>query len=322
MQPTEASEWSGRGGANARPTSSGARMRAGSERRLWSAPVHSRRLDGDRWPWRAFPAEPFNDVLKMQEISSGSIARYRRFQRWPQGRRRQGGTAAGVDSPDECRSRALSQQPKRVTSPRPPIRGGERRRFDRAGRSGPCPATKPVSLGESIDEVIGVSVRGLSGKELDNVVRIVADQQRRQKDVRPVFLTDCPDFHAFARRGYAFEYLSKISTLHQVGRGSRPCQQARGGCRQVGLLAYRRRSDARALNRNYPPLAAIIQHNSGMSKACHHDRFEWITEMLRLALVGERYEVAGGLSDYLLAFYDGLPRRSLYRRRGRSAESL
>lgn len=165
-----------------------------------------------------------------------------------------------------------------------------------------------LSLTEIMPETVGVSVMGLKGKDLDNVVASVSSEQARTRDFKPVFLTDAPDFLPFVSRGYSFEYLSSFRDYLNP-----EAQEARESRREVlaakwNLSRIVDRDDARAANRDYPPLAALTKHNADMSRACHQDRFGWIIETLRIAISTERFDVAEGLANYLLPFFDELPK--------------
>jgi hypothetical protein len=163
-----------------------------------------------------------------------------------------------------------------------------------------------LSLTEIMPESVGVSVMGLRGKDLDNVVASVADEQARTKDFRPVFLTDSPDFLPFVSRGYSFEYLPTFRDFlnpeaHDVRDARRETLSAKWNLSRIVD-----RNDARGVNRDYPPLAGILKHNADMSRACHHDRLGWIVETLRIAIATERFDVAEGLANYLLVFFEQL----------------
>ncbi|MDB5538999.1 MAG: glycosyltransferase family 2 protein [Devosia sp.] len=162
------------------------------------------------------------------------------------------------------------------------------------------------SLADTIGDTVGVSVMGLRGVDLDRVVGGVAAEQRKSKDFKPVFLTDQPDFLPFVSRGYSFEYLSTFRD-YLAPRAEEGRETRRGVLTtKWGLSRIVNHDDARAANRAYPPLAALLNHNTDMSRACHHDRFGWIIETLRIALSGERFDAAEGLANYLLTFFDRL----------------
>jgi hypothetical protein len=162
------------------------------------------------------------------------------------------------------------------------------------------------SLGGATGETIGVLVFGLSGADLDNVVQSVADDQRKTRSFLPVFITDQSDFRAFVTRGYAFEYLRRERAFG--GRDGDPVQALVAQySKKWGFTRTLDRSNARALDREYPPLALVTKHNADMSRACHSERFGWIAETLRIAMATERYDAVGPLADYLLAWYDRIP---------------
>jgi hypothetical protein len=200
----------------------------------------------------------------------------------------------------------LSQHPKRRPAPAP----------DAWWPAAPVPPREPLtapvghecfSLADSIHEVVGVSVMGLRGVDLDRVVGAVAEEQLKTKNFRPVFLTDAPDVPPFVSRGYAFEYFSRFRDYLASSDDSRNQEPRREVlAAKWGFERILQRDDARGANREYPPLAAILKHNADMSRACHQDRFEWIIETLRIALSAERYDVAEGLAEYLLVFFDTL----------------
>jgi hypothetical protein len=163
-----------------------------------------------------------------------------------------------------------------------------------------------LSLSDMIDDTIGVSVMGLRGADLDNVVASVAIEQAKGKDFKPVFLTDAPDFLPFVSRGYSFEYQSTFR--HYLATDAADIQTARREDLKAkwGMTRIVDRDDARAADRDYPPLAALLRHNADMSRSCHHDRFEWIIETLRIAISAERFDAVEGLANYVMAFFDGL----------------
>jgi hypothetical protein len=163
-----------------------------------------------------------------------------------------------------------------------------------------------LSLSEHITDTVGVSVMGLRGADLENVVASVAGEQAKNKNFKPVFLTDAPDFLPFVSRGYSFEHLSTFRDyLAPDGKEAREARRADLSAKW-GLTQIVDRDDNRGVSRDYPPVSALIKHNADMSRAVHHDRFSWIIETLRIAISGERFDVAEGLAAYLLAFFDGL----------------
>ena len=165
-----------------------------------------------------------------------------------------------------------------------------------------------LSLTDTIEETIGVSVMGLRGVDLDRVVGAVAAEQLKTKDFKPVFLTDQPDFLPFVSRGFSFEYLSTFRSYLSPEADELRATRRATVSEKWGLSRIVDRDDARTANRAYPPLAALLKHNADMSRACHHDRSGWIIETLRIALSAERFDAAEGLADYLLAFFDTLDR--------------
>lgn len=180
--------------------------------------------------------------------------------------------------------------------------------------SGPVAPASPLaapaghdcySLEDDIEQTVGISVMGLTGPELEQVVAEIADQQLQQKDFRPVFLTDQPDFTPFVARGYAFEYLSGFrSYLETDPDGERADRIAALACKW-GLSEIISRDRPGGASGPHP-LAAMARHNADMSQACHQDRFKWVIETLRIALATERYDVVEGLTEYVLAFFDRL----------------
>jgi hypothetical protein len=163
-----------------------------------------------------------------------------------------------------------------------------------------------LSRAEAMTETVGISVMGLRGSDLDNVVEGIASEQLKDGSFRPLFLTDSPDFQAFASRGYSFEYLSTFRDY--VSPKGPELRDARREelVAKWGLSRIINRDDARAIRRNHAPVAALLKHNSDMSRACHHDRLKWVTETLRMAIAMERFDIIEGLADYLLAFFNTL----------------
>lgn len=163
-----------------------------------------------------------------------------------------------------------------------------------------------LTLSDAIEETVGVSVMGLRGTDLDNVVAAVGNEQARNKDFRPVFFTDAPEFLPFVSRGYSFEYQSTFRDYLTPNPADARQARREDLTAKWNISRVINRDDARAASRDYPPLAALIKHNSDMSRACHQDRFGWIIETLRIAISAERFDVAEGLANYLMAFFDGL----------------
>lgn len=169
-----------------------------------------------------------------------------------------------------------------------------------------------LSLSDIIAETVGISVMGLRGIDLDRVVESIAKQQASDRNFRPVFLTDSPDFHAFLSRGYTFEYLPTFRNyLTDVDEDERREARLDMVRAKWDLSHTINRNDARKLNRDYPPLAALLKHNSDMSRACHRNRFGWIIETLRLAISAERFDVAERLANYLLAYFNDLDKAEI-----------
>lgn len=166
------------------------------------------------------------------------------------------------------------------------------------------------SLAGSNCETVGVLVLGLSGIDLENVVQSVAEEQRRDRSFRPVFVTDQTNFQPFVTRGYAFEYLRRDGSHTAPADPDHLQRLVAFYASKWGFARTIDRSNARALDRDYPPLAMVNKHNADMSRACHADRFAWIAETLRIAMATERYDVAGPLADYLLAWFDRIPSSS------------
>lgn len=162
------------------------------------------------------------------------------------------------------------------------------------------------SIGDAIEETVGVSVLGLGGEDLERIVANVAEEQLQHKRFKPVFLTDQPDFLPFTSRGYAFEYLSDFRGYLKANPGDERSDRLALLSRKWGMSEVVSRDDRRGPNRSHQPLAALLRHNAGMSPACHGDRFQWIIETLRIALATERYDVAEPLAEYVLTFFNRL----------------
>jgi hypothetical protein len=163
-----------------------------------------------------------------------------------------------------------------------------------------------LSLSETITDTVGVSVMGLRGVDLDRVVGSVAKEQSRSRDFKPVFLTDAPDFQPFVSRGYSFEYLSTFRDYLSREGNSRRTARRETLAAKWSLSRIVDRDDARKVNRDYPPIAAVFKQNADMSRACHANRFQWIIETLRIAISAERFDVAEGLANYLLGYFNDL----------------
>jgi hypothetical protein len=198
----------------------------------------------------------------------------------------------------------LAQHPAQ----RPPVVGDPR------WPTGPVPPDTPLAapaghdcydFDDGIEQVVGISVMGLKGAELEQTVAGIAGQQSQQANFKPVFLTDQPDFSPFVSRGYAFEYISGFRSYLEADPEARRNERVAALVRKWGL------SDI--VSHDMPggaggphPLAALARHNVGMSPGCHQDRFKWVIETLRIALATERYDVVEGLADYVLGFFDTL----------------
>jgi hypothetical protein len=167
------------------------------------------------------------------------------------------------------------------------------------------PGDDCASSADAITDTVGVSVLGLSGDDLEQVVAGVAGEQAKTRDFKPVFLTDSPDFSSFVSRGFSFEY---ISSFREYLRPAGDSYSARrdGIAAKWGLSRFVDRDDARKVGRNHPPLAALRDHNTGMSRAVHRDRLAWIIETLRIAISLERFDAAEGIANYLLTFFNEL----------------
>lgn len=70
----------------------------------------------------------------------------------------------------------------------------------------PSPGGACFHLKDAGAKVIAFAVFGLSGAALETEVARVAEQQARQGDFIPIFLTDALETHALRNRGYTFEY--------------------------------------------------------------------------------------------------------------------
>ena len=73
----------------------------------------------------------------------------------------------------------------------------------------PAPGFACLTLAEVRLPTVAVLVFGVEAGALDGVVHMIALRQRRDRDFKPVFLTDSPVFSAFRNRGYAFEFLPR-----------------------------------------------------------------------------------------------------------------
>lgn len=161
------------------------------------------------------------------------------------------------------------------------------------------------SQGSGAERTVGISVMGLTGPELEQVVAEIAAQQSGQGGFIPVFLTDQRDFRPFVSRGYAFEYLSNFRSYLEADPQGEQADRLAALTRKWGLAEIVSHDKSGAASGPHP-LAALARHNGAMSPACHQDRFKWVIETLRVALATERYDVVEGLTDYVLAFFDRL----------------
>ena len=165
-----------------------------------------------------------------------------------------------------------------------------------------------ASSADAIADIVGISVLGLRGNSLEQVVAEVAREQAANRDFRPVFVTDSPDFSSFVSRGYSFEYVSGFRDYLQPAGNSGHTDRREAIAAKWGISRFIDRDDARKFARNHPPLAALRDHNAGMSRAVHGDRFAWIIETLRIAIAMERFDAAEGVAHYLLTFFNDLPK--------------
>jgi hypothetical protein len=70
----------------------------------------------------------------------------------------------------------------------------------------PTPGLPCFGIGGQTDRVVGISVCGFTRDELSQVIDMIAEQQMRQRDFIPLFLTDSTDFDLFRRYNFVFEY--------------------------------------------------------------------------------------------------------------------
>ena len=168
------------------------------------------------------------------------------------------------------------------------------------------PGDECASSAGDMTETVGISVLGLRGADLEGAVAEIAWEQAKNRDFRPVFLTDSPEFSSFTSRGYCFEYLSGFRGYLQSGDQS---ERRDAIAAKWGIARLIDRDDTRQVARNHPPLMALRDHNAGMSRAVHGDRFAWIIETLRMAIAMERFDTVEGTADYLLAFFNDLPKQ-------------
>lgn len=168
------------------------------------------------------------------------------------------------------------------------------------------PGDETASSADAITDIVGVSVLGLRGSDLEQAVAEVAREQAKNRDFKPVFLTDSPDFSSLASRGYSFEYISSFRGYLRPAGDSGHAERRSAIAVKWGISRFVDRDETRKVGRDHPALAALRDHNAGMSRAVHSDRFAWIIETLRIALSMERFDAAEGLANYLLAFFNEL----------------
>jgi hypothetical protein len=152
----------------------------------------------------------------------------------------------------------------------------------------------------SIREVVGVSVTGLHGADLEQVIAEITETQLRERLWAPVFITDQPDFRAFASRGHAFEYLGNFRGFLEARGQDENKVRMSILARKWGITRIVERDGPGGIDTCHPALA---RHNAGMSQACQSDRFRWAIGTLGIALSTERYDIVEGLAAYILAFY-------------------
>lgn len=107
-------------------------------------------------------------------------------------------------------------------------------------------------------------------------------------------------------RGYSFEYISGFRDYLLPASESSRNERRSAIAAKWGISRFADRGETHEVSRNHPPLAALRNHNAGMSRAVHGDRFAWIIETLRIAIAMERFDAAEGMANYLLAFFDDL----------------
>lgn len=158
--------------------------------------------------------------------------------------------------------------------------------------------------------VVGYDVIGLRGEDLETAIAGIAAQQDRDRDFRPVFLTDQTDFRPFTRRGFAFEFLQRFAAYVDPDTRAIHAERRRAIARKWAIETIVDVVPADDAARAHPHRAAIASHNAGMSQACHRDRFRWMAETLRIALAGERYAVAEPLAEHLFELFCSVPRET------------
>jgi hypothetical protein len=173
------------------------------------------------------------------------------------------------------------------------------------------PGDECASSADAISEAVGVSVLGLRASDLERVVAEVAGELAKNRDFRPVFLTDSPDFSSFVSRGYSFEYISSFREYLRPAGDRSHTEHRDDIAAKWGISRFVDRDDGRKVGRNHPPLAALRDHNATMSRAVHSDRFAWVIETLRIAISMERFDAAEGIANYLLCFFNDLSKDSV-----------
>ncbi|WP_423066925.1 glycosyltransferase family 2 protein [Devosia sp. CN2-171] len=173
------------------------------------------------------------------------------------------------------------------------------------------PGDECASSAHTMRDTVGISVLGFRGHDLEQVVAEVAADQARNRNFKPVFLTDSPDFSSFVSRGYSFEYVSNFRDYLKPAGSITQAARRDSIAAKWGISRFVDRDDPRRVTRNHPPLAALHAHNAGMSRAVHRDRFAWIIETLRIAISMERFDTAEGMANYLLAFFNHLGKDSV-----------
>jgi hypothetical protein len=199
---------------------------------------------------------------------------------------------------------SIGQHPRRSFLPHDASWSAEPLRPDEPLRA--HPGDDCSSLADATVDVVGISVLGLRGDDLEQIVASVAKEQSKSRDFKPVFLTDSPDFSSFVSRGYSFEYISSFREYLTLNDEAIRAARRDSIAAKWGIVRFIHRDDARRVNRNHPPLAALSKHNADMSRAVHNDRFAWIIETLRIAISMERFDVAEGAANYLLTFFNDL----------------
>lgn len=81
----------------------------------------------------------------------------------------------------------------------------------------PTPGWACHGLKGRVDKVVGVSVCGFDREEVERIVAMIAERQRRTRDFVPVFLTDALDFDVFRAGGFVFEYVPPPDRRAAIG---------------------------------------------------------------------------------------------------------